>query len=316
MSTVQTSHSIDDLISEFDRLILNLAQWLKKIRPRTNVMNTRFGHLRRELNNILELEPLEMGKLFEIVIKLNQLNIIFDKGIEFNEDDILRFIEGKYDLSQDDKEKYHDFVFEFIMGVRFVLVVSDSNKVNLSGQGDVTINNEIAIECKNIRSLKNLVKNVDKAKDQIEKRAAKNEVKYGFIALDISNIFPMEKAQNFVQRMFGEFAQNHAKLKEFQRFDQSVIDCVLDDKNFQDLIQSYIMHEAESLLYSALSLRYVMGNSVFGIMYQVNKCFVVQYEGLWLPIPTRGMTYILNSGLSENGYQKVERFIHRLAVGF
>lgn len=316
MSTVKTSHNIDELIIEFDRLISNIEKWLKKIRPRTNVMNTRFGNLRRDLENILELKPVEMAKLLEIVIKHNQLNVIFDNGIDFNDDDILKIIEGKYDLSQDEKEKYHDFVFEFVMGVRFVLAISDSDKVNLSGRGDVTIGNNIAIECKNIRSLKNLVKNVDKAKDQIEKRVAMNEVKFGFVALDISNIFPMEKAQSFVQRIFEVFAQNHARLKDFQRFDQSVIDSVLEDVNFQKLIQSYIMHEAETSLYSALSLRYAMGSCVFGIIFQINQCFVVKYEGLYLPVPTRGMTYILNTDLSGEGYKKVQEYIHGLAVGF
>ncbi|ENO1794304.1 MULTISPECIES: hypothetical protein [Vibrio] len=316
MSSVKTSHSVDDLITEFDRLILNFEQWLKKIRPRTNVMNTRFGHLRRELDKFFDLEPIEMAKLSEIILKLNQLNVIFDNGIDFNEEDILRFIEGRYDLASDDKEKYHDFVFEFLMGVRFVLATLDSDKVSLSGQGDVTINDSIAIECKNIRSLNNLVKNVDKAKSQVEKRVAQNEVNFGFIALDISNIFPMEKVQSYLQNMFEEFAENHDKLKKFQQFDQSVVDSVLDDINFQQLVQSYIMHQAETSLYSALSLRYSMGSSVYGIMFQVNKCFVVQYEDLYLPIPTRGMTYILNPRLPEKASSVVQGYIHKLAVGF
>ncbi|MHC0520547.1 hypothetical protein [Vibrio harveyi] len=316
MSTVKTSHNLVGLIDEFDLLISNLEEWLKKVRPRTNVLNTRFGHLRRDLDSFFELEPLEMAKLSEIIIKLNQLNVIFDNGIKFNEEDILKFIEGKYDLANDDKEKYHDFVFEFLMGVRFVLALRESGRVSLSGQGDVTIANEIAIECKNIRSAKNLVKNVDKAKDQIEKRVTKEEAKFGFIALDISNIFPMEKAQNFVQEMFDTFAENHAKLKTFQRFDQSIIDSVLDDRNFQNLIQSYIMHEAETSLYSALPLRYAMGNSVFGIMFQVNKCFVITYEEQYVPIPTRGMTYLLNPALTDKSYKRVQQFIHGLAVGF
>lgn len=315
MSTVKTSHSIDDLINDFERLISSIGRWLKKIRPRTNVMNTRLGHLRRELDKVLELAPLEMAKLFEIIIKLNQLNVIFDNEIDFNEEDILRLIEGKYDLTNDDKEKYHDYAFEFLMGVRFFLTTRNSNNVSLSGQGDVTINDNVAIECKNIRSLSNLVKNVDKAKHQIEERVIKNEVKFGFIALDISNIFPMEKVQTFVQNMFEQFAENHTKLKEIQLFDQSVVDSVIDDVNFIKLIQSYVMHEAETSLYSALPLRYSMGNAVFGIIFQVNKCFIVQYKGQYLPIPNRGMTYILNSALPENLHTAIQDCIHKLAVG-
>lgn len=316
MSSINTVHSLDKLISEFDGLILNLEQLVKEIRPRANVKNTRIGHIRRDLAKVFELDVHEMAKLFEIVIKLNQLNVIFDNQIEFNKEDVLKFIEGKYELSSDDKLQSHDFVFEFLMGVRCALASGDSNKVNLAGQGDVTIAEEIAVECKNIRSINNLVKNVDKAKDQVEKRVVKGEVKFGFIALDISNIFPMEKAQKFIQGVFKDFSQNHEKLNNFQRVDQGVVESVLEDKNFQSLIQSYIMHEAETALYSTLPIRYCMGSDVFGIMFQVNKCFVVQYNEQYIPIPTRGMTYLLNSKLSENGYKNVQNYIHSLAVGF
>lgn len=316
MSSTNTIHSLEKLVSNFDRLILNLQQLLKTIRPSTNIKNTRIGHIRRDLDKVFELDVLEMTKLLEVVFKLNQLNVIFGKQIEFNKEDVIKFVEGKYDLLTDDKVKSHDFVFEFLMGVRFSLANGGNQKVSLAGAGDVTVGEELAVECKNIRSLNNLVKNVDKAKDQVEKRVVKGDVKFGFIALDISNIFPMEKAQGFIQRIFEDFYQNHRKLKEFQRFDQSVIDSILEDMNFQKLIQSYIMHEAETTLYSALSLRYDMGNNVFGITFQVNKCFVVQYNEYYVPIPIRGMNYLLNPRLSEKSYKKVQGYIHSLAVGF
>jgi hypothetical protein len=279
-------------------------------------MNTRIGHIRRDLDKIEELDVLEMAKLSEVVIKLNQLNVIFDNDIDFNQKDILKLVEGKYELSNDDKETYHNFLFEFLMGARFALSSKGSNKVNLAGNGDVIIGDEIAIECKNIRSLNNLVKNVDKAKKQIEDRVSTDAAKFGFIALDISNIFPMEKVQDFVQKVFNDFANNHEKLIEFQRFDQNVVDSVLDDSNFQKLIQSYIIHEAETTLYSALPLRYGMGEKVFGIIFQVNKCFVVEYNAHYQPIPIRGMTYLLNPRLPKNSSEKVTGYIHSLAVGF
>lgn len=316
MSSINTTHSLDNLISDFDKLISNLEQQLKVIRPRANVKNTRIGHIRRDLDKIFELDIIEMTKLFEVVIKLNQLNIIFDKKIEFNKEDVVKFIEGKYELLSDDEVQSNDFVFEFVMGARFALAGGTSKKVSLAGQGDVTVGGEIAVECKNIRGLNNLVKNVDKARDQIEKRVAKGDIKFGFIALDISNIFPMEKAQDFIQEMFEDFYQNHSKLKEFQSFDQDVIDSVLEDRNFQNIVQSYIMHEAETALYSALPLRYDTRENVIGILFQVNKCFVVQYSEQYVPIPIRGMTYLLNPRLPENVSTNVKNYIHSLAVGF
>lgn len=316
MNLKKTLHNLGNITSEFDRLIGRLASLLKEIRPRTNVNNTRIGHIRRDIDKAFELGIPEMTKLFEIVIKLNQLNVVFDKNIEFNKEDVIRIVEGKYDLINDDKVQSHDFVFEFLMGARFALANSGSSKVSLSGQGDVTVGEELAVECKNIRSLNNLVKNVDKAKYQIEGRVAKGEVKFGIIALDISNIYPMEKAQEFLQRVFEDFYRSHVKVNEFQRFDQSVVDSVLEDRNFQNIIQSYIMHEAESALYSALPLRYSMGEVVLGVIFQINKCFVISDSERYIPIPIRGMTYLLNDRLSESSHKKIKEYIHSLAVGF
>lgn len=316
MSLKRTLHSLEEITRRFDSLISSLEKLLKAIRPRSNVKNTRIGKIRRDLDKLLELETPEMTKLLEITIKLNQINVIFDSGIEFKNEDIIRLIEGEYDLLNDDKVKSHDYVFEFITGVRFALANEESNRVSLSGRGDIKVGEDIAIECKNIRSLNNLVKNVDKGKCQIEKRVTNAEVKFGFIALDISNIFPMEKAQEFLQKIFEEFYSNHAKLKEFQRFDQEVIDSVLEDKNFQNIIQSYIMHEAEAALYSALPLTYNMGSVTLGIIFQVNKCFLIEEDEQYIPLPIRGMTYILNSSLSKDSQNDVAKYINRLAVGF
>lgn len=316
MSFRRTPHQLDNITTIFDKFIGNLEDLLKKIRPRTNVKNTRIGRIRRDLDRILELDTPEMTKLFEIVIKLNQLNVIFDNDIRFNDEDIIRLVEGDYDLINDDKIKTHDYVFEFLMGVRFALANDNGRNVSLSGQGDITIGGEIAIECKNIRSASNLLKNVDKAKKQIEERVTRNEVQYGFIALDISNIFPTEKSQDFLQKIFEDFYNNHAKLKEFQRFDQNIVDSVLEDRNFQKIIQSYIMHEAETALYSALPFRYKMGSVTLGVTFQVNKCFVISDSGLDIPLPIRGMTYKLNDRLSKDSHDKIEQYIQRLAVGF
>jgi len=316
MSFKRTSHNLEDLISKFDRLILSLERALKKIRPRSNVKNTRIGKIRRDLDRVLELEAVEQKKLFEIVIKLNQINVVFDSAIEFKSDDIIRLIEGEYDLLNDDQIKSHDYVFEFVTGVRFALATEGAQKVSLSGRGDVKVGEDIAIECKNIRSLNNLVKNVDKGKLQIEKRVASGEVGFGFIALDVSNIFPESKAQEFINKTFDEFYKNHARLKEFQCFDQEVIDSVLEDKNFQKIIQSYIMHEAETALYSALPLRYDMGGATLAIIFQVNKCFLIEDRGQHIPLPIRGMTYLVNGKLSGDSRSNVENYIKRLAVGF
>lgn len=110
MSSINTTHSLENLISSFDSVISNLQQLLKEISPRTNVNNTRIGHIRRDLSKVFELDVPEMIKLFGLVVKLNQLNVIFDKEIEFNNKDLIKLVKGKYDLLTDDEIKSHDFL--------------------------------------------------------------------------------------------------------------------------------------------------------------------------------------------------------------
>lgn len=316
MSLKRTVHNLQSINSELDRLISNLENALKNIRPRTNVRNTRIGKIRQDLEKISGLETPKITKLLEVAIKLNQINFIFDNGIKFKNEDIIRLIEGKYDLSNDDSVTSHDYLFEFITGVRFAIAHEGSHEVSLSGGGDVRIGQDFAVECKNIRSLNSLVKNIDHGRRQIDERVANAEVTFGFIALDLSNIFPTEKAQRFIQQTYEIFYSNHAKLKEAQRSDRDIIDTVIDDKNFQKIIHSYIMHEAEAALYSALKLTYDMGVNTVAIIYQVNRCFLMEGDEQNTLLPIRGMSYLLNNRLTENAQNKVANYIHRLAVGF
>jgi hypothetical protein len=316
MSFKRTLHNLHSISSELDRLLSNLENALKNIRPRTNVKNTRIGKIRRDLEKISDLEIPKATKLLEVAIKLNQINFIFDHGINFKSDDIIRLIEGKYDLSNDDAVTSHDYLFEFITGVRFAIVHEGSHEVSLSGGGDVKIGQDFAVECKNIRSLNSLVKNIDTGRRQVDERVASGEVTFGFIALDLSNIFPTEKAEKFIQQTYEIFYKNHLKIKEAQRSDREIIDTVLDDKNFQKIVNSYIMHETEAALYSALKLTYDMGVNTVAIIYQVHRCFLIEGDEENTLLPIRGMSYFLNNKLTEEAQEKVATYLHRLAVGF
>jgi len=314
VSVVQSSHSIDVLKKEFDELLEYLASLLKKENSNTNILNTKLGSIRKDLDDFENLSSYDQTKLVEIVIKYNQVNHIFNNDIDFNAKDLLKIIKGKHEYNLDSNAQYNDFIFEISMATRFLLSTQSNAHINLDGDCDVIVDN-MAIECKYIHSRKNLMKNISKAKEQIEKRVRDEQAKFGLIALDLTHICPIDKINAFVKSTFNLFAPNHEKIILKQRMDKGVVESVIDDKNFSKIIQSYVMHEVETALYSELKFDYDMGERTLGIIFQINNSFCVEYKGQIVPIPGRGLTYRLNSRLSKDHYIMIEEYVHKLAVG-
>jgi hypothetical protein len=204
------------------------------------------------------------------------------------------------------------------MGVRFALAFKDKDsntKINLDGVCDVIVNDTIAIECKYIHSSSNLVKNIQKAKKQIEKRVSDNQAKFGFIALDLSHICPRERVKEFATYTLGKFLENYEILESKGHINGDILEQILNDKNFYKIISNYIMVEVETSLYSELGFSYEMGSNTLAIIFQSMNSFAFEHKGKVIPLTTRGMTYFLNTSLNRSTTLEVQKIIHGLAVG-
>jgi hypothetical protein len=296
--------------------------FIKEVRPRTNILNTKLGKIKHDLSDIENQDNDSLAKIIEIVIKYNSINNIFTHNITYNKNDLIKIIEGKPDYAQDSNEGYNDHFFELSMAVRFLLSLKNSDKnsnakINLDGVCDIIINDLIAIECKYIHSTSNIIKNIQKAKNQIDKRIADNQAKYGFIALDLSHICPKEKFKEFANYTLNKFIESYEILRTKGHIQGGILKNILDDRNFLKIISSYIMMVVETTLYSELGFSYDLGGNVIAIIFQSNNSFVFEYKDEVYPVPTRGMTYFLNPKLrlTNNKVVEIERFIHSLAVG-
>lgn len=316
MSEVKTSNSLDDIKSNFDILLNNLKKVLDEVRPRTNIYNTKLGKIKKDLSEIEKLDAESMAKVSELVSKYNSINAIFSENIEFNKNDFVKIIEGKADYAIDSNESYNDYFFELSMATRFFEAFRDENvKINLNGVCDVIVNDSIAIECKYIHSISNTMKNIKKAKKQIEKRVEDGQAQIGFIALDLSHICPRGKVNEFAKFTFDRFVENYETLEKRGQIKDININKILRDNNFSKLISSYIMHEIETALYSELGFSYDLGKDVLAIIFQTMNSFAFEYQDKVQPLVTRGMTYFINQNLNEDRYLEVRKLIHTLAVG-
>lgn len=316
MSDVTSSHELSQVKGQFDILLSNLAEVLKEVRPRTNILNTKLGKIKKDLENIEQLDKYATAKVSEIVVKFNAINYIFENNIEFNKKDLVKIIEGKHNYELDSNEGYNDSFFELSMALRFLLASKETKpRINLDGECDIIVNDKLAIECKYIHSLSNIVKNIKKANNQIDKRIQNGQAKIGFIALDLSHICPRDKVQEFAEYTFNRFLENYQYLEKKRKMSGDILGQVLVDNNFNKIISCYIMSEIETALYGELGFSYDMGPNTSAIIFQSINSFCFEHEGRIRPITSRGMTYFLNRNLSHESTNTVKTYIHSLAVG-
>ena len=318
MSEVISKHNIPEIKQEFEMLLTNLGKVLNDVKSRTNILNTKLGKIKEDLESIEKFDNKEIAKIVEIVIKFNRINDIFNTDIKFDKKELIKIIEGKYNYSNDSNEHYNDFFFEFSMAVRFLLASKGKNlKINLESDCDIIINDNIAIECKYIHSIKNLVKNIHKAKKQINKRIKDNQAKMGFIALDLSHICSRDKIEEFVDYTFNKFLHNYKYLEEKRKItDDEILESIVNNNNFKNVISSYIMNEVEIALYGEIGFSFDIGANTLAIIFQSINSFCFEYKGKIIPITTRDTTYYLNRNIdSDDKVRKVQSFISSLAVG-
>ncbi|MER1725672.1 hypothetical protein [Enterobacter bugandensis] len=316
MNGVKTSHGLESARADFEQLLNNLSSVLAEVRPRTNILNTKLGKLKKDLSNIEELDSVSLSKVAELVVKYNSINCLFENNIHYDKDNLIKIIEGKADYSTDSNEKYNDFIFELSTGVRFFKALKGQEaKIDLSGDCDVIVDDEIAIECKYIHSIKRLKENISNAIKQIERRVNDKQARFGFVALDLSHVYDHKKVQDFANYTFEHFVGNYEILKENKRIEDDVLDSIINDKNFNKIISCYMMNEVETSLFSEIGFSYDLGTDVLAITFEVMNSFVFEYQGKKRPAIIRGMTYFINPDLEKEDYLNIMRFMGQLEVG-
>lgn len=259
MSNIQTTSSIATIIQEFDFFLNNFEKIVKEEKPSTDISNTKLYKIKEDLLKFDDLDDKSLSKLLETACKYNSINSLFkhDK-CKFNKTDLIKILKGTHDYTADSNEQYNDFFFELSMGSRFIQAFkNESVTIHLNTDCDVIINNDIAIECKYIHSSSKIITNINKAKKQIETRIKDGLAQSGFIAIDLPHVYPHQKVNKFVQYTFNKFLENCEIFKD--KIPGNLVKIITDNKHFQNIIQTYISHELEVILYSEIGFDYDLG---------------------------------------------------------
>jgi hypothetical protein len=156
--------------------------------------------------------------------------------------------------------------------------------------------------------------NIKKADSQIKQRVLDKQAKSGIIALDLSNVIPRSKIVRFAEDTFDVFLENYLTLKSKGR-PVNPLQGTVSDTNFNKIISSFIMHEAETLVHGILREPYDMSQHTHAIIIQISNSLCFTNKSQIVPLYTRGMTYITNPSLSEQQVSDFRKFAHSLAVG-
>ncbi|HBC5016414.1 TPA: hypothetical protein KET99_000628 [Proteus mirabilis] len=320
MNNVKTISNLESIKERFDILLDNIDKKIKEVRPRSDIRKTELYKLKNELSNIEKLELHDITRVSEIVSKYLSINDLFTGDIKYNKKDLIKIIERKVEngkLVADRNQPYNDFLFELSTGVRIAKALKGNKaEIHLDGDCDVIVNDTIAIECKYIHELSGIHDAIRAAKKQINTRVSNAEAKYGYIAIDLSNVFLREKINEFVMLAFEKFLKNHECLVEKGHLENDILRNILSDKNFSKVIISYISHEVESLFYGELGFEYELGDNVRAILFQSVITYVFEHKNTATPVSMRGTCYFINQNLDKKLYNETKEYIHSLAVGF
>ncbi|MDN4057831.1 hypothetical protein QPK31_06260 [Massilia sp. YIM B02769] len=316
MNAVKKIHDVEKVREDFEKLIENLSKVLKEERPRTNILSTKLWQIKKELSNFDNLDRHALAKLVEIVVKYNTINNLFSSNIDYNKKDLIKIIEGTSNYIEDTNDTYNDHFFELSMGIRFSLAFQNQNaKINLASICDIIIDDKIAVECKYIHSLSNIMKNIKKAREQIDTRISNNQAQIGFIALDLSNVCARDRISEFADYTFKKFIENYEILESKGHLKGDLADRILRDRNFTAIVANYATLELETALHSELGFSYKMPFHTKAIIFQSLNSFAFEYKGKIKPMTTRGTTYFINENLLQDEALMTKKFIHSLAVG-
>lgn len=314
MSFVEKEYTFEGIKASFEILLENLERDFSKIKNDYNIRKSKMWKIKKDLDNFDNLDEKTKYYVLDIVFKYLPINQLFIKNIAYDKHELYKTIGGSYCLELDNKAEYNRFLFEFTTALSFALGYKKSEKINMIGQSDVIINDEMVIECKYINSHNKIQTRVSECIKQIITRVTNEEAKFGFIALNVSELIDSNDIQIFVDFVLLRYLEKYKRIYTDYNPEQ-LLKTISADNNFQKIITSYVMNDAETVVYSKLRPPIRMPENIKGMIFQAQLQIILACEDERLPIPIRGKTYHLNHDLPEDKYHEFSVMIHKLAVG-
>lgn len=309
-------HELSALTKEFNDFFSNFENYISEKKLPIDLLNTKLGKIKKDLQKINDISDEKLTRLANLIHKYCSLKGIFSNQYLLKDENLKKIIKGRHDYKEDMDEEYNNYLFELSTACRFSrsikITYKEDLEVDLSTICDIVFNKSLAIECKYIHSQLQVLNNFKEAKKQIETRVKKNIAINGFIALDISNILPQKKINEFIKNICDIFTENYELLKD--KID--IYEGVAGNKHLLEIISLYIAHESEVLMYGKNLNSADQGKEVLAILYQSINTFIYHYERERIPITTRSTGFFINKELDNDLIYYTDLLIKNSEIGF
>ncbi len=325
MSSLYINKEISELIDSYKEFVNNLEKKYNNI----DIKKTKIFKYKNLLENLDHLHENEKINLLRLINKYAIINGLFSENtsLKYTDEHIIKIIDGQ-SITNDQEEKYNDTFFEISMAVRFDKSFQkkpdEKHSIDMCDVCDIIIDREIAIECKYLRSSKQIEKRIKKAISQIEERITQKKASYGIIALDISNLVDSEKIEKFTDEIFAYFLENTNEIIDSCSFLKEAlkdrINSIIENDHFMKIIHTYIGHEMETTLYKQITentkIKFENNVAVRAIIFQANVIIPFRDGENIIAVNSRAMSYLINSSLQEHQKEEMQIILHSLLVGF
>lgn len=195
--TTYYSHKIEDILTKY----YEICEWFDSLG--FNSMKTRYGKYKIVFDDFFSQSEKKDFDDFKIrfdnaYMEIHDAIRIYNtlKNIETSEFlvQMKKVLSGQEFRAQKDNDQARDFLFELLIASRFIKA---GYKVSLTGICDIAVELEngqiLFVECKRIKSLSKIEKNIKKANEQLKKRMKKhiNNKALGLVAVNITDVLPL-----------------------------------------------------------------------------------------------------------------------------
>ncbi|WP_064435757.1 hypothetical protein [Pseudoalteromonas neustonica] len=317
MSSSNKTDTFESLKESFNSLLNNLEKVVQEEEKGFDIRRTKMWKIKKDLDNFQALKYENQLYLIKLIYKYNQINQMFISNIKIKYEikDLIEIIGGSYCQDSDSKHKYNHYLFEFTTALSFALGLEETKSISMIGKSDLIIDEKIAIECKYISSKNKLKTRFSEASKQINTRVDDKEAKFGFVAMNVSELINQDKLLSFTDFLVKRFIQNYQLMYKKVDDPLAILKCIASDKNFEKIVSSYLTSEMEAVIYSKMPAPIKMADNVKGIIFVSQTQIDIYNEDDFLPINIRGRTYHFNNDLSQEEHKKYAEMIHKLAVG-
>ncbi|MBC5853324.1 hypothetical protein [Vibrio metschnikovii] len=240
---------------EVETELLRATKWMSEVLS-IDYRNTRLGKYLRYLEGKEKLDSLaDLQNYSWVAREIEDLLMIFQAFINDEQPTLKSKIEKvisgqefRHYAAREENDASRDYLHELAVAARFK---KSGLVVDISGLCDVVVrykNKEIFVECKRIKSEKQLVKRFKNAEKQLVKRfGVSKRNKIGYIALDVTDLFDCQ----------GELAE-FTNVESLNNYFQIKLSEFVSKR--KDTMRQYVGRETKSVLFFANGFGLVLDN--------------------------------------------------------